>query len=48
MQTRLGGEQIGSETMTVQNVTAGRRRGRNSSQREKKKKNREEQMEIQK
>ena len=37
MQTRLGGEQIGSETMTVQNVTAGRRRGRNSSQREKKK-----------
>ena len=38
MQTRLGGEQIGSETMTVQNVTAGRRRGRNSSQREKKKK----------
>lgn len=37
MQTRLGGERIGSETMTVQNVTAGRRRGRNSSQRERQK-----------
>ena len=52
MQTRLGGERIGSETMTVQNVTAGREArtqliAEGEREREKKKPT-EEQMEIQK